>query len=181
MMPLFHFQHQQLIKTEPSNSSDDRQNNNNKKNNNTFHKRCPFCGLLFHHRTKLGQHFAQRHSDQIGNQQIDIDELPQTDEMPLPSTTIGMDLLLQSVMGMGAAAGAAETTTMMAPTTNNASAGPLDLSVGSRLLVNGNSNPYEYVSGFEHFKTFLGQMTVKISFEIFDESNKAILKPKLLI
>jgi hypothetical protein len=118
-----------------------RQNNNNNKKNNAFNKRCPFCGLQFHQRTKMAQHFAQRHSEQIGNQQIDIDTLPQADEL-VPSTTIGMDLLLQSVMG--AAAGAAETNaaaTMMASTTN--ANGPLDLSVGSRLLVNGNANPYE--------------------------------------
>jgi hypothetical protein len=64
--------------------SQQHQNQNNQ--HRQFHKRCPFCGLLFNCRDKLAAHLPQRHPEQ-SLEDIDIDALPFADEVP------GLDLL----------------------------------------------------------------------------------------
>ena len=46
-----------------------------------FYKRCPFCGLLFHARDKMLEHFSERHAEQCAASGIDPDALPDAEDV----------------------------------------------------------------------------------------------------
>ncbi|XGW19839.1 hypothetical protein V3C99_003570 [Haemonchus contortus] len=54
-----------------------------------FHKRCPFCGLLFRSRQSLQEHIPARHPQQHSVTPVDIDLLPNAEDVPvlIPPTT----------------------------------------------------------------------------------------------
>ncbi|VDM98638.1 unnamed protein product [Thelazia callipaeda] len=47
-----------------------------------FYKRCPFCCLLFHSRESLIAHIPNRHPDQVNNTSINVDLLPDAEDVP---------------------------------------------------------------------------------------------------
>ncbi|KAK6035740.1 homeobox domain protein, partial [Cooperia oncophora] len=56
----------------------------------TFHKRCPFCGLLFRSRQSLQEHIPARHPQQHSVTPVDIDLLPNAEDVSVTtSSTVG--------------------------------------------------------------------------------------------
>lgn len=47
-----------------------------------FNKRCPCCGILFHSKSTMENHLATRHSDQSRRLEVNIDSLPDAEEVP---------------------------------------------------------------------------------------------------
>uniref|UniRef100_A0A158R627 Homeobox domain-containing protein n=1 Tax=Syphacia muris TaxID=451379 RepID=A0A158R627_9BILA len=47
-----------------------------------FYKRCPFCCLLFHSRESLVNHIPERHREQANNIPVDVDNLPDAEDVP---------------------------------------------------------------------------------------------------
>lgn len=51
------------------------------KEKSAFYKRCPFCGLLFHAKEKMLEHFAERHAEQYAASPVDPDSLPEAEDV----------------------------------------------------------------------------------------------------
>ncbi|KAM3721582.1 Zinc finger homeobox protein [Dirofilaria immitis] len=47
-----------------------------------FYKRCPFCCLLFHSRDSLIVHISNRHPEQANSTSINVDSLPDAEDVP---------------------------------------------------------------------------------------------------
>ncbi|VIO96827.1 Uncharacterized protein BM_BM7351 [Brugia malayi] len=58
-----------------------------------FHKRCPFCCLLFHSRDSLIVHITNRHPEQANSTSIDVDLLPDAEDVPTITALANDDLL----------------------------------------------------------------------------------------
>ncbi|KAL3998079.1 Homeobox domain family protein [Acanthocheilonema viteae] len=58
-----------------------------------FYKRCPFCCLLFHSRDSLIVHIPNRHPDQANNTSINVDLLPDAEDVPTITALAGDDSL----------------------------------------------------------------------------------------
>ncbi|WKX92831.1 hypothetical protein Q1695_010679 [Nippostrongylus brasiliensis] len=59
-----------------------------------FHKRCPFCGLLFRSRHSLQEHIPSRHPHQHAVTPVDVDLLPNAEDVPViipPNTASSAD------------------------------------------------------------------------------------------
>ncbi|OUC40557.1 homeobox domain protein [Trichinella nativa] len=54
----------------------------NSDTNAYFNKRCPFCGILFHNKQTMQTHFSERHAIQWKTTDIDVDALPDAEEVP---------------------------------------------------------------------------------------------------
>uniref|UniRef100_A0A1I7XEI3 Homeobox domain-containing protein n=1 Tax=Heterorhabditis bacteriophora TaxID=37862 RepID=A0A1I7XEI3_HETBA len=48
-----------------------------------FHKRCPFCGLLFRNKLSLTEHIPSRHPQQHAITLVDVDLLPNAEDVPV--------------------------------------------------------------------------------------------------
>ncbi|CAJ0961273.1 unnamed protein product, partial [Mesorhabditis belari] len=53
-----------------------------------FHKRCPFCCLLFRSRQSLLEHLPTKHNLQMQRVPVDVDLLPNADDVPSLSSTL---------------------------------------------------------------------------------------------
>ncbi|KAK6727077.1 hypothetical protein RB195_005025 [Necator americanus] len=61
----------------------------------SFHKRCPFCGLLFRSKQALQEHIPARHPQQHSVTPLDVDLLPNAEDVPVlipPPTPENKDL-----------------------------------------------------------------------------------------
>ncbi|KAI1728240.1 homeobox domain-containing protein [Ditylenchus destructor] len=65
----------------------------NKEKKRQFYKRCPFCGLLFQAKEKLLVHLSERHSEQLMTAAVDIDALPDAEDVPIFSFSTTEELL----------------------------------------------------------------------------------------
>ncbi|KAI1726988.1 homeobox domain-containing protein [Ditylenchus destructor] len=65
----------------------------NKEKKRQFYKRCPFCGLLFQAKDKLLAHLPERHSEQLMTATVDIDALPDAEDVPSFSFSTTEELL----------------------------------------------------------------------------------------
>ncbi|VDK73384.1 unnamed protein product [Onchocerca ochengi] len=63
-----------------------------------FYKRCPFCCLLFHSRDSLIVHIPNRHPEQANNTSINVDLLPDAEDVPMITALAGDDSLGESKM-----------------------------------------------------------------------------------
>ncbi|CAI4228512.1 unnamed protein product [Auanema sp. JU1783] len=50
-----------------------------------FNKRCPYCALLFRNKNSMIEHIGNRHAQQVLFQPVDVDELPEAEDVPLLS------------------------------------------------------------------------------------------------
>ncbi|PIO62459.1 homeobox domain protein, partial [Teladorsagia circumcincta] len=53
----------------------------------TFHKRCPFCGLLFRSRQSLQEHIPARHPQQHSVTPVDVDLLPNAEDVSVATSS----------------------------------------------------------------------------------------------
>uniref|UniRef100_A0A915Q0U0 Uncharacterized protein n=1 Tax=Setaria digitata TaxID=48799 RepID=A0A915Q0U0_9BILA len=58
-----------------------------------FYKRCPFCCLLFHSRDSLIAHIPNRHPEQAKNTSVNVDLLPDAEDVPTITSLAGDDSL----------------------------------------------------------------------------------------
>ncbi|CAG9534787.1 unnamed protein product [Cercopithifilaria johnstoni] len=58
-----------------------------------FYKRCPFCCLLFHSRDSLIVHIPNRHPEQANSTSINVDLLPDAEDVPTITALAGDDSL----------------------------------------------------------------------------------------
>ncbi|KFD68623.1 hypothetical protein M514_00355 [Trichuris suis] len=56
------------------------------KGERSFNKRCPFCGILFHNKHVMMGHITERHAQQFRTTEVNIDCLPDAEEVPTIST-----------------------------------------------------------------------------------------------
>ncbi|PIO65487.1 homeobox domain protein [Teladorsagia circumcincta] len=57
--------------------------NTSPSSSSSFHKRCPFCGLLFRSRQSLQEHIPARHPQQHSVTPVDVDLLPNAEDVPV--------------------------------------------------------------------------------------------------
>uniref|UniRef100_A0A0R3RRJ7 Homeobox domain-containing protein n=1 Tax=Elaeophora elaphi TaxID=1147741 RepID=A0A0R3RRJ7_9BILA len=58
-----------------------------------FYKRCPFCCLLFHSRDSLIVHIPNRHPEQANSTSVNVDLLPDAEDVPTITSLAGDDSL----------------------------------------------------------------------------------------
>uniref|UniRef100_A0A1I7VYL9 Homeobox domain-containing protein n=1 Tax=Loa loa TaxID=7209 RepID=A0A1I7VYL9_LOALO len=58
-----------------------------------FYKRCPFCCLLFHSRDSLIVHIPNRHPEQANSTSVNVDLLPDAEDVPTITALAGDDSL----------------------------------------------------------------------------------------
>ncbi|KJH42559.1 homeobox domain protein, partial [Dictyocaulus viviparus] len=56
-----------------------------------FHKRCPFCGLLFRNKSSLQEHIPARHPQQHSITTVDIELLPNAEDVPMLIPSVNTD------------------------------------------------------------------------------------------